>query len=149
MMNWSEQVWVLSRQILKRINLPNIHEALANILSESEIRNRPVLWIFRFYIFTVFWNLKEFSSKFDFESQWLSKRWLHFGFESASNNEKLMAFFMNPVSIQSVFKLSIDLETNQNLFLQPGDKNRNSSTNICGAPRNPDSCPPNALAIRV
>ncbi len=91
-------------------------------------------------------NLKEFSSKFDFESQWLSKDDSTFGFESASKNEKLMAFLLDLVSIQSVFKLSIDLETSQNLFLLPGDK---KSKFLDEYLRNPESYPLNALTIRV
>jgi hypothetical protein len=90
--------------------------------------NLPILYFYSFY-----------------ESErilMIIKRWLHFGFESVSNNEKLMALFMDLVSIQSNFKLSLDLETSQNLSLAGrGQKSE--------APRNPDSYPPNALAIRV
>jgi hypothetical protein len=41
------------------------------------------------------------------------------------------------------------LKQTKTFLLQPGDKNCNSSTNICGAPRNSNSYPLNALAIRV
>jgi hypothetical protein len=78
------------------------------------------------------------------------KRWLHFGFESVSNNEKLMPFLLDLVSIQAIFKLSLDLETNQNLSCSQGTRIGISRRIFAELPAwNPDSYPPNALAIRV
>jgi hypothetical protein len=58
----------------RKINLPSINDALANIWVNLSLKIVPCCESSDFiFLYSFFVNLKKFSSKFDFESQWLSK----------------------------------------------------------------------------